>query len=152
MKIICVVGARPNFMKIAPLKRAFDKHPDINAIIVHTGQHYDERMSDIFFRELEIPEPTYNLGIGGGTHTQQKARVMLAFEPVLVEEKPDAVLVVGDVNATAACSLVAAKMGIPLIHVEAGLRSFDRRMPEELNRIVTDNCLLYTSPSPRDRG
>ena len=139
MKILCVVGARPNFMKIAPLQRAFDSHPDIESIIVHTGQHYDEKMSDIFFNQLEIPEPKYNLGIGSGSHTQQKANVMLAFEPIVEHEKPDMVLVVGDVNATAACSLVAVKMGVPLSHVEAGLRSFDRKMPEEINRIVTDS-------------
>jgi len=138
-KILCVVGARPNFMKIAPLKRSFDLHPDIDAIIVHTGQHYDEKMSDIFFNQLEIPKPQYNLGIGGGSHTQQKAKVMLAFEPIVEKEKPDMVLVVGDVNATAACSIVAVKMGIPICHVEAGLRSFDRKMPEEINRIITDS-------------
>lgn len=139
MKILCVVGARPNFMKIAPLKRAFDSHPEIESIIVHTGQHYDEKMSDIFFNQLEIPKPEYNLGIGGGSHTQQKANVMLAFEPILEKEKPDMVLVVGDVNATAACSIVAVKMGVPICHVEAGLRSFDRKMPEEINRIITDS-------------
>lgn len=138
IKIICVVGARPNFMKIAPLKRAFDKRDDINSIIVHTGQHYDEKMSDVFFKELEIPIPEYNLGIGGGTHAEQKAKVMLAFEPVLDKEKPDLVLVVGDVNATAACSIVAVKKAIPVCHVEAGLRSYDRAMPEEINRMITD--------------
>jgi len=147
MKILCVVGARPNFMKIAPLKRAFDKHPHIDSIIVHTGQHYDEKMSDIFFNQLEIPKPEYNLGIGGGSHTQQKARVMLAFEPVVEQESPDMILVVGDVNATAACSLVAVKMGIPICHVEAGLRSFDRKMPEEINRMITDSIsdLLFVT-------
>ena len=138
IKIICVVGARPNFMKIAPLKRAFDSREEIEAIIVHTGQHYDEKMSDVFFKELEIPIPKYNLGIGGGTHAEQKAKVMMAFEPVLDDEKPDMVLVVGDVNATAACSIVAVKKGIPVCHVEAGLRSYDRAMPEEINRMITD--------------
>lgn len=126
-------------MKIAPLKRAFDLHEDIESIIVHTGQHYDEKMSDIFFNQLEIPKPKYNLGIGGGSHTQQKANVMLAFEPIIEREKPDMVLVVGDVNATAACSIVAVKMGVPVCHVESGLRSFDRKMPEEINRIITDS-------------
>ena len=138
IKIICVVGARPNFMKIAPLKRAFDSREEIDSIIVHTGQHYDQKMSDVFFNELEIPVPKYNLGIGGGTHAEQKAKVMLAFEPVLDEEQPDLVLVVGDVNATAACSIVAVKKGIPICHVEAGLRSYDRAMPEEINRMITD--------------
>ena len=125
-------------MKIAPLHRAFSKHPKINSKIVHTGQHYDEKMSDIFFNQLELPKPDYYLGIGGGSHTYQKANVMLAFEKILNEEKPDVVLVVGDVNATAACSITAVKMGIPTVHVEAGLRSGDRKMPEEVNRIITD--------------
>jgi len=147
MNLICVVGARPNFMKIAPLKRAFNSHPDINSLIVHTGQHYDEKMSEVFFNQLEIPSPKYNLGIGGGSHTQQKAKVMLAFEQVLETEKPDLVLVVGDVNATVACSIVAVKMGIKVAHVEAGLRSFDRKMPEEINRIITDSIsdLLFVT-------
>lgn len=150
MKIINVVGARPNFMKIAPLQRAFSKRPEIESIIVHTGQHYDEKMSDIFFNQLEIPKPSYNLGIGGGSHTYQKAHVMLAFEKILNDEKPDLVLVVGDVNATAACSITAVKMGIKVVHVEAGLRSGDRTMPEEVNRIITDaisNHLFVTEHS-----
>jgi len=138
IKIISVVGARPNFMKIAPLHRAFTKHPHINSKIVHTGQHYDEKMSDIFFNQLELPKPDYYLGIGGGSHTHQKANVMLAFEKILHEEKPDVVLVVGDVNPTPACSIVSVKMGIKTVHVEAGLRSGDRTMPEEINRIITD--------------
>jgi len=138
-KIICVVSARPNFVKIAPiihafrLRRAFDPH------IVHTGQHYDEKMSDLFFRELEIPKPNVNLGVGGGSHAVQTAQTMLAFEKICLQEKPDAVLVVGDVNGTVACGLVAVKLGVKLIHVEAGLRSFDRSMPEEINRIVVDS-------------
>jgi len=143
MKIISVVGARPNFMKIAPLQRAFSKHKDIESLIVHTGQHYDEKMSDIFFNQLEIPKPHYNLGIGGGSHTYQKANVMLAFEKVLIDEKPDLVLVVGDVNATAACSITAVKMGTKVAHVEAGLRSGDRSMPEEVNRVITDAISDY---------
>jgi len=153
MKIICVVGARPNFMKIAPLQRAFNKTKGIDSIIVHTGQHYDEKMSDIFFNQLEIPEPQYNLGIGGGSHTYQKAHVMMAFEKVLLDEKPDMVLVVGDVNATAACSITAVKMQIPVCHVEAGLRSGDRKMPEEVNRVITDsisNHLFVTEQSGLD--
>lgn len=138
MKIISVVGARPNFMKIAPLHRCFSKQSTIESKIVHTGQHYDERMSDIFFNQLELPKPDYYLGIGGGSHTYQKANVMLAFEKILVEEQPDIVLVVGDVNATAACSIVSVKMGIKTVHIEAGLRSGDKTMPEEINRIITD--------------
>lgn len=132
------MGARPNFMKIAPLHRAFSKRSNIQSKIVHTGQHYDEKMSDIFFNQLELPKPDYYLGIGGGSHTYQKANVMLAFEKILNEEQPNVVLVVGDVNATAACSITAIKMGISTVHVEAGLRSGDRTMPEEINRIITD--------------
>lgn len=139
MKIISVVGARPNFMKIAPLHRAFVKSGKINSLIVHTGQHYDEKMSDIFFKQLELPKPDFYLGIGGGSHTYQKANVMLAFEKIINDEKPDLVLVVGDVNATAACSITAVKMGVKCVHVEAGLRSGDRSMPEEVNRIITDS-------------
>lgn len=138
MKILSIVGARPNFMKIAPLHRVFSKNPHIHSKIVHTGQHYDEKMSDIFFNQLELPKPDYYLGIGGGSHTYQKANVMMAFEKIVQEEKPDVVLVVGDVNATAACSIVSVKMGVKTVHVEAGLRSGDRTMPEEINRIITD--------------
>ncbi len=139
MKIICVAGARPNFMKIAPLMSAFREEPDIEPVLVHTGQHYDEKMSDLFFRQLEIPEPDINLGCGGGSHARQTAAVMTAFEPVVLEHRPDAVLVVGDVNSTIACGMVAVKLGVKLIHVEAGLRSHDRSMPEEINRILTDS-------------
>ncbi len=139
MKILSIVGARPNFMKVAPLHRAFLAHPALDSKIVHTGQHYDAKMSDVFFNQLELPEPHYYLGIGGGTHTQQTARIMLAFEEVLAQEKPDWVLVVGDVNSTIACALVAAKMNVPIAHVEAGLRSGDRTMPEEINRVLTDS-------------
>ena len=149
MKIIQVVGARPNFMKVAPLYRAFKKYPDIQSLIVHTGQHYDAAMSDIFFQQLELPDPDYFLGIGGGTHTEQTARIMLAFEQIILKERPDLVLVVGDVNSTIACALVAIKMQIPVAHVEAGLRSNDRSMPEEINRILTDNIsdwLFVTEP------
>ncbi len=125
-------------MKIAPIHRAFSNRQEIKSKILHTGQHYDEKMSDIFFNQLELPKPDFYLGIGGGSHTYQKANVMLKFEEILQEEKPDVVLVVGDVNATAACSIVAVKMGIRTAHVEAGLRSGDRSMPEEINRIITD--------------
>jgi UDP-N-acetylglucosamine 2-epimerase (non-hydrolysing) len=139
MKILNIVGARPNFMKVAPLHRAFEAHPKIESSkVLHTGQHYDEKMSDIFFNQLGLPKPHFYLGIGGGSHTWTTAHIMLKFEEILQEEKPDVVLVVGDVNSTVACSLVAVKMGIPCVHVEAGLRSGDRTMPEEINRIVTD--------------
>lgn len=139
IKIINVVGARPNFMKIAPLMDAYRQSDKFAPLLVHTGQHYDKRMSDLFFHELGIPEPQINLGVGSGTHAQQTAQIMTGFEPVLLEHKPDAVLVVGDVNSTIACGLVTVKLGIKLIHVEAGLRSFDRTMPEEINRVCTDS-------------
>lgn len=139
MKIINIVGARPNFMKIAPLMEAYKQHPQIEPVLVHTGQHYDERMSDLFFRQLGIPEPDVNLGVGSSSHAAQTAEIMKAFEPVMIGERPDAVLVVGDVNSTIACGIVAVKLGAKLVHVEAGLRSFDRAMPEEINRILTDS-------------
>ena len=138
MKIINVVGARPNFMKIAPLMAAYEDCPSIQPLLVHTGQHYDERMSDLFFRQLEIPAPDINLGVGSASHAVQTAEIMRAFEPVVGEHAADAVLVVGDVNSTIACGLVAVKLAVKLVHVEAGLRSFDRTMPEEINRILTD--------------
>ncbi len=138
MKILLVAGARPNFMKIAPLMSAFHAEPSIDPLLVHTGQHYDARMSDLFFEELGIPQPDINLGVGSSSHAQQTAAILTAFEPVVLDEKPDAVLVVGDVNSTIACGMVAVKLGVPLIHVEAGLRSFDRSMPEEINRVLTD--------------
>jgi UDP-N-acetylglucosamine 2-epimerase (non-hydrolysing) len=138
VKIINIVGARPNLMKIAPLMDAFASRPSIDPILVHTGQHYDENMSDLFFRQLGIPEPDLNLEIGSGSHAVQTADIMKAFEPVVLEHEPDVVLVVGDVNSTIACGTVAVKLGVKLVHVEAGLRSFDRSMPEEINRIITD--------------
>ncbi|MBI3006516.1 MAG: UDP-N-acetylglucosamine 2-epimerase (non-hydrolyzing) [Ignavibacteriales bacterium] len=139
-RIISVVGARPNFMKVAPLHRAFQKYSDrIRHLIVHTGQHYDEAMSKVFFEDLELPHPDFYLGVGSWTHAQQTAKIMVEFEKVLVEHKPDLVVVVGDVNSTVACSLVSVKMGIAVAHVEAGLRSFDRSMPEEINRLLTDS-------------
>jgi UDP-N-acetylglucosamine 2-epimerase (non-hydrolysing) len=139
MKIINIVGARPNFMKIAPLMEQYRHHSDIEPLLVHTGQHYDEKMSDLFFRQLGIPEPDINLEVGSGTHAFQTAEIMKAFEPVVLEHEPDAVLVVGDVNSTIACGLVAVKLGVKLIHIEAGLRSGDRSMPEEINRVLTDS-------------
>jgi len=138
LKIINVVGARPNLPKIAPLMREMRRHPEIEPILVHTGQHYDEKLSDIFFRQMGIPAPDVNLGVGSGSHAAQTAEVLKCVEPVLIERKPDVVVVVGDVNSTIAVSLAAVKLGIRVAHVEAGLRSFDRTMPEEINRILTD--------------
>src|SRR5438105_1071343 len=135
MRLICVVGARPNFMKAAPILSAAAAFPGVECRLVHTGQHYDERMSALFFQELGIPEPDVYLGIGSGSHAVQTARVMIAFDEVLDKTPTDVVLVVGDVNSTLACSLVAAKRNILVAHVEAGLRSGDRSMPEEINRI-----------------
>lgn len=137
-KLILVAGARPNFMKIAPLMHALKNHPTIQPILVHTGQHYDVKMSGQFFEELNIPTPDINLEVGSASHAVQTARIMEGFEKICVDEKPDFVLVVGDVNSTAACTLVASKLGITTIHYEAGLRSNDRTMPEEINRLVTD--------------
>jgi len=147
MNILNVVGTRPNLIKIAPLIEEMRKHSDIYPTLLHTGQHYDDKMSQVFFDELGIPAPDIYLGIGSGSHAEQTARVMLAFEQVLVEKHPDVVVVVGDVNSTMACSITAAKLWIPVAHVEAGLRSFDRRMPEEINRVVTDvlSDLLFTT-------
>ncbi len=149
MKIVNVAGARPNFMKIAPLMRAFADRNGLEPMLVHTGQHYDEKMSDLFFRQLGIPEPDVNLGVGSASHAVQTAAIMQAFEPIVLTEKPGAVLVVGDVNSTIACGLVAVKLHVPLIHVEAGLRSGDRSMPEEINRICTDaiSDLLFCTES-----
>jgi UDP-N-acetylglucosamine 2-epimerase (non-hydrolysing) len=137
-------------MKLAPLFRAFSRHPEFSPALVHTGQHYDEKMSGQFFTELGLPAPLYNLEVGSGTHAQQTAEIMKRFEPVVLRENPHAVLVVGDVNSTAACALVAKKLNVAVIHVEAGLRSFDRSMPEEINRLVTDaisDLLLVTEES-----
>jgi UDP-N-acetylglucosamine 2-epimerase (non-hydrolysing) len=139
MKIVNVVGARPNFMKIAPLIRAMNARKDcIEHLLVHTGQHYDKSMSDDFFVQLGIPDPDINLEVGSASHAEQTANIMVAFEKVLLEHKPDLIVVVGDVNSTIACALVASKLGVKVAHVEAGLRSFDRTMPEEINRILTD--------------
>jgi UDP-N-acetylglucosamine 2-epimerase (non-hydrolysing) len=138
MKVLNVVGARPNFVKIAPLLREMAQRPQIEPVLVHTGQHYDAKMSDGFFEALSIPVPDVNLGVGSGSHAQQTAEVMKQLEPVMEAVRPDVVLVVGDVNSTLAAALVAAKLGVRIAHVEAGLRSFDRTMPEEINRVVTD--------------
>jgi UDP-N-acetylglucosamine 2-epimerase (non-hydrolysing) len=138
IKIINVVGARPNFMKIAPLMKEYSKYDSFKPIIVHTGQHYDANMSDLFFNQLQIPKPDISLGVGSDSHSKQTAKIMEKFEDVCLNVQPDAVLVVGDVNSTMACSLVASKIGIKIIHLEAGLRSYDRTMPEEINRLVTD--------------
>ena len=143
MKIVNVVGARPNLPKIAPLIREMRRHPEIEPLLVHTGQHYDDTLSDIFFRQMGIPAPDVNLEVGSGSHAVQTAEVLKRIEPILVESKPDLVLVVGDVDSTVAASLAAAKLGIMVAHVEAGLRSFDRSMPEEINRILTDALAEY---------
>ena len=138
LKIINIVGARPNFMKIAPLIDEMKKHSEIDARLVHTGQHYDSSMSKLFFEDLELPRPNVYLGVGSANHGAQTGKIMVEFESVLLQEKPDLVVVVGDVNSTIACGLVAVKQGVKLAHVEAGLRSFDRTMPEEINRLLTD--------------
>jgi len=150
MRLINVCGARPNFMKIAPLMRAYQAEPVIEPILVHTGQHYDQKMSHLFFEQLGIPKPNINLEVGSGSHAQQTGLIMQRFEAVVTEHKADAVLVVGDVNSTIACALVAAKLGVAVFHVEAGLRSFDRTMPEEINRVLTDaisDMLFVSEPS-----
>lgn len=149
MKVLTVASARPNFMKVSPLLKALrEADRPVEARLVHTGQHYDYEMSRIFFDELEIPEPDHHLEVGSGTHAEQTGRVMIAFEKVLREEEPDWVVVVGDVNPTMACTLTAVKLGIRVAHVEAGLRSYDRRMPEEINRVVTDAVAdLLLTPS-----
>jgi len=150
LKILNVVGARPNFMKVAPIVAAMKKRPaDFLPLVVHTGQHYDAAMSDAFFTDLELPQPDIHLGVGSGSHAVQTAAVMERFEPVVLKEKPDWVLVVGDVNSTIACALVCVKLGIKVAHVEAGLRSRDRTMPEEINRLLTDQIAdLLLTPSP----
>ena len=146
--VMCVVGARPNFMKIAPILRALAAHqPPLPALLVHTGQHYDASMSDRLFADLNLPQPDLNLEVGSASHAVQTAEVMKRFEPALDMHQPSCVLVVGDVNSTLACTLVAVKKGVPVVHVEAGLRSYDRKMPEEINRVLTDQVAdrLYTT-------
>ena len=154
MHILHVVGARPNFMKAAPVFHALHTRPGMLQTIVHTGQHYDKNLSDVFFSQLEIPAPDVNLGVGSGTHARQTADIMSGFEPVVLQRKPDIVLVYGDVNSTVAAALVCAKLLIPVAHVEAGLRSFDRTMPEEVNRIVTDRLanILFTPSEDGDEN
>ncbi|MCX6245483.1 MAG: UDP-N-acetylglucosamine 2-epimerase (non-hydrolyzing) [Bacteroidetes bacterium] len=150
MKILNIVGARPNFIKIAPIMREMKKSKILEPVLVHTGQHYDIEMSSKFFEELNIPEPDISLEVGSDTHARQVAKIMERFDAVCDEHKPDAILVVGDVNSTMACSLVAAKKGIKIIHVEAGIRSFDRTMPEEINRLVTDSIADLLLPPSKD--
>ena len=149
VKIVNIVGARPNLMKIAPLVAEMRRFSEIEPILIHTGQHYDDNMSQVFFRDLGIPSPDYNLSVGSGSHTRQTAQVMLALEPLLQELDPGLVLTVGDVNSTLAAALVVAKQGIRLAHVEAGLRSFDRNMPEEINRVLTDALADYLFTTER---
>lgn len=155
LKVINVVGARPNFMKVAPIVKAMERRAtQFTPLVVHTGQHYDASMSDAFFRDLDLPKPDRYLGVGSGSHAAQTAAVMERFEPVVLEEKPDWVLVVGDVNSTLACALVCVKLGIKVAHVEAGLRSRDRTMPEEINRLLTDQIadVLFTPSADGDEN
>lgn len=155
LKVINVVGARPNYMKVAPIVEAMKRRErEFAPLVVHTGQHYDAAMSDAFFRDLELPEPDVYLGVGSASHAAQTAAVMKAFEPVVLREQPDWVLVVGDVNSTLACALVCSKLGVRVAHVEAGLRSRDRTMPEEINRVLTDQIsdLLFTPSADADEN
>ena len=161
IKLALICGARPNFMKIAPLMFAIDKHnhdknnlKKIEPMLVHTGQHYDIQMSEAFFRDLNIPKPDFNLEVGSGSHAVQTAEIMIRFEKICLQEKPDWIIVVGDVNSTMACTIVASKLWIKVAHVEAGLRSFDRQMPEEINRLVTDALadLLLTPSKDADKN
>jgi UDP-N-acetylglucosamine 2-epimerase (non-hydrolysing) len=154
MHILHVVGARPNLMKVAPVLRALKQYTKIKQSLIHTGQHYDTNMSDVFFQQLEIPAPDVNLGVGSGSHARQTADIMTRFEPVILERRPDLVLVYGDVNSTVAAALVCSKLLIQVGHVEAGLRSFDRTMPEEINRLLTDQLadLLFTPSEDGDNN
>lgn len=152
MKVFHIVGARPNFMKVAPVLNALRAHKHVVQTLVHTGQHYDANMSDVFFEQLGIPAPDVNLAVGSGSHARQTAEIMMRLEPVVLEAKPDIVLVYGDVNSTAAAALVCSKLGVRVGHVEAGLRLFDRTMPEEINRLVTDQLsdVLFTPSEDGD--
>jgi len=155
MKILNVVGARPNFMKMAPIIEAMNRYPDrIEHLLVHTGQHYDEKMSKSFFVDLGMPKPDIDLGVGSGSHAEQTGRIMVEFEKVCLEQKPDLVIVVGDVNSTMACTITAKKLRIPVAHVEAGLRSRDMGMPEEINRLCTDILcdFLFTTDTLADEN
>src|SRR4051812_29503776 len=149
LKILNVIGCRPNFIKIAPLLREMRQHAEIDPVLVHTGQHYDEVMSDVFFRDLEIPRPDICLNVGSGSYAHQVSRILLGLEEVLQEIHPDLVLVVGDVNSTVASSMAAIPLGYPVAHVEAGLRSFDREMPEEINRVLTDSVADFLFATER---
>ncbi|PIQ82856.1 MAG: UDP-N-acetylglucosamine 2-epimerase (non-hydrolyzing) [Candidatus Omnitrophica bacterium CG11_big_fil_rev_8_21_14_0_20_64_10] len=154
MKLLCVVGTRPNYMKAAPVIRALSGWPEVQAKLLHAGQHYDPAMSDLFFRDLALPKPDFNLGIGSGSHAEQTAGVLVGVERFLLQDRPDRVIVFGDVNSTLAAALAAAKLRIPVAHVEAGLRSGDRGMPEELNRLLTDHLsdLLFTHCEEADEN
>ncbi|MBU6208193.1 MAG: UDP-N-acetyl glucosamine 2-epimerase, partial [Alphaproteobacteria bacterium] len=144
-----VAAARPNFMKVAPLWHALNVAPDFRPVLIHTGQHYDANMSDAIFADLQLPMPDFHLGVGSGSHAEQTGHVMIAYEKIATEYRPDALIVVGDVNSTLACALASVKLHIPTIHLEAGLRSRDRRMPEEINRLATDAiCDVLWTPSP----
>src|SRR3989441_1729336 len=150
--VLSVVGARPNFMKLAPLDRVLREHRDVRHVIVHTGQHYDVAMSQSFFQDLGIPQPQYDLGVGSRSHAQQTGEIMQRFEPIAMAERPDLVLVYGDVNSTVAAALVAAKLGLPVGHVEAGLRSGDWTMPEAISRVITDRLSDLRFVPSRDAG
>ena len=154
MKFLHVVGARPNFMKVAPVLAQLRKDPRVRQVLVHTGQHYDPKMSDVFFQDLGMPAPDAHLGAGSGSHAQQTAKIMVEVEPVILRENPDVVVVAGDVNSTVAVALVAAKLGVAVAHIEAGLRSWDWRMPEEVNRVLTDRIseLLFTPSRDADEN
>jgi UDP-N-acetylglucosamine 2-epimerase (non-hydrolysing) len=154
LRIMSIVGARPNMMKIAPLTAELRRHEEIEPVLIHTGQHYDYSMSQVFFDQLGVPPPDYNLGVGSGTHYAQTAEIMRKFGDLVQQDRPDMVVVAGDVNSTIACALVAAKERIPIAHVEAGLRSFDRSMPEEINRILTDALadVLFTTEESAGRN
>lgn len=153
-KFLHVVGARPNFMKVGPVMTALARHPNLMQSLVHTGQHYDANMSDVFFSQLGLPQPDVNLGVGSGSHAVQTAQVMIRLEETFLQQSPDWVVVYGDVNSTVAAAIVCSKLLIPIVHVEAGLRSFDRTMPEEINRVLTDqiSTLLFTPSSDADEN
>jgi UDP-N-acetylglucosamine 2-epimerase (non-hydrolysing) len=154
LQVHLIAAARPNFMKVAPLYHALKRTDWANPVLVHTGQHYDRNMSDAILQDLKVPAPDFHLGVGSGTHAEQTGNVMIAYEKVCMEHRPDWIVVVGDVNSTAACAMVGAKLWIPVVHLEAGLRSRDRRMPEEINRLVTDAItdVLWTPSEDADEN